>query len=287
MPQRSLYMLIGAVCLGLLAVFVMRFYIGTGGAATVATAAEAPRPTHVVVVNEAVPSGGKIDPAKLKLVDWPAGAVPPGAFGAIADVGVDKQAAVALIPGEPLLAARLAGPGGIANIAAALKPGMRAATIRVTDVTGTGGFVLPGGHVDIVLTRAAAGQNTPFTDVLAQNILVLAVNQDNNQAKDKPEVVQSVTIEVTPLLGQKLALAQTVGTVSLVLRNPAQAEAARVQTVHVDDLRDGYVVASTAAPRVVRRRVRVVRATRRAPTSNTIEVVRGVDRSLYTVARIG
>ena len=245
----------------------------------------APRPIRVVVVNGPTPVGSKIDPAKLKTVDWPADAVPVGAFHAVAEVGAGKIALTSLVAGEPLLPARISDRDAGARIAAGLGPDMRAATVRVTDVTGVGGFVLPGARVDVIVTRAAVGQEPPITDTLAQNVRVIAVNQDSDQAKDKPEVVQSVTLEVTPLQAQKLALAHIVGTVSLVLRNPVNTEATAARTVRIGDLGEG-----AARSPVVHSAMRAVhiahhRPAHLAPAGNEIEIVRGVERTSYRIAR--
>jgi len=289
-PQRSLFMLIGAIGLGLLAVLVMRFYIGSGGGAGPATIATAPRSTPVVVAADTLAFGSKIDPAKLKIVQWPADSVPAGSFRSIAAVQADRTIAVALTAGEPLLLAKLSGAGGRTSISTKIPADMRAATVRVSDVTGAGGFILPGERVDILVTRTPTMTEPAFTDVLAQNVRVLAVNQDANEAKDKPEVVQSITVEVTPVQSQKLALASIVGTLSLTLRNP-QGEAAGVApTVRTGDLRDRAVVATPAVGarptlRRVRRVQRVTRRTVRAPAGTTIEIVRGVESAKYQIAR--
>ena len=291
MPQRSLFMLIGAIGLGLLAVLVMRFYIGAGGSTSVTAVAEVPRPVRVAVAATPLPSGTKLDATNVKFVDYAPDTVPAGALHTLAEIGDNRTTVSAVVPGEALLASRLSGPGNQATIAAQLDPGMRAATVHVTDVTGTGGFILPGSHVDLLVTLTPPGSGaagavapTPITDLLAQNVRVIAINQESDQAKDKPQVAQTVTLEVTPQLGQKLALAQSVGTVSLVLRNPANAAPESLATVHVGDLRDGRAT----APMVVRAAVRRAPAHRAAViATSTVEVVRGVERTSYTVARSG
>ena len=289
MPQRSLFMLIGAIGLGLLAVLVMRFYIGAGGSTTVTAAVAVPRPVRVVVASAALPSGTKLDAANTKLADYPAAAVPAGALHSLAELGANRTNVSALVPGEPLLPNRLSGPANQSTLAAQLDPGMRAATVRVTDVTGAAGFVLPGSRVDLFVTRtpptsAPQTQPTPITDLLAQNIRVIAINQDSDQAKDKPVVAQTLTLEVAPQLGQKLALAQTVGTVSFVLRNPANIAPITMATMRIGDLRDGRAAAEPGLRRAVARH----RGPRRIVVAgSTVVVVRGVERTSYTVARSG
>ncbi len=289
MPQRSLFMLIGAIGLGLLAVLVMRFFIGAGGSTAVTAAAEVPRPVRIAVAATPLAAGTKLDANNVKFVDYPTDALPAGALHTLAEIGPDRTVVSNVVAGEALLPARLSGPGSLATLAAQLEPGMRAATVRVTDVTGAAGFVLPGSRVDLFITRtptaAAQQEATPITDLLAQNIRVIAINQDADQAKDKPQLAQTLTLEVTPPLGQKLALAQSVGTVSFVLRNPRNVAAMAMATMHVADLRDGIAAGSgivrVAAPRRVGGRVRRIAAL------PTVVVVRGIERTSYTVARSG
>nr|WP_295663806.1 Flp pilus assembly protein CpaB [Polymorphobacter sp.] len=276
-------MLIGAIVLGLLAVLLMRTYIGTGGSPGVATAVVAPRSTPVVIAASDLPPAAAIDKTKLKLVDWPADSVPAGSFQSLAAIPADHGLMQPMVAGEPLLAGRMTGGTARPGIAPKIADGMRAATVRVTDVTGTGGFILPGARVDLLITQAGTQSNSPFNDVLFENIRVIAVNQDANEAKDKPEVAQTVTVEVSPVQSQKLALAQTVGTVSLVLRNPAYNASGPITTVHVGDLRAGPAAPPTE--HAVRRIVHVSRRTPIAPTKTSIEVVRGVERATYQIAR--
>lgn len=274
-------MLIGAIVLGLLAVFVMRFYIGTGSAQPAAAVVVAPQTTDVVVATEALVTGAKIDPAKFRIVAFPNEAVPPDSFRTIAAVGQSRVLAQPLGVNEPLTLKKLSGPGGGAGISMKIAPNMRAATIRVSDVLGVGGFVFPGEHVDLVITFSAQGLKLPTTTLLAQDIRVIAVNQDANLNKDKAEVVQSVTIEVSPELAQKLALASQVGTVSLTLRNPDDQAPANVRTIAVTDLHDGHVATGPTGPVRHRRTRRVARA----PASERFEIVRGVERTSYQIAR--
>lgn len=111
----------------------------------------------------------------------------------------------------------------------------RAITIRVNDVLGVGGFVLPGDRVDILLTRAAVNE-TPATDVLLQNVRVLGIDQEASDKKDTPMVARAVTIEVTPEEAQRITLGTQVGTLSLALRNAADGASAKVRTISLHDL---------------------------------------------------
>src|SRR3546814_6537331 len=105
---------------------------------------------------------------------------------------------------EPVLENKISGFGGKASLAAILSPEMHAVTIRVNDVAGVAGFVLPGDRVDVLLTRDRTGgeggnvANNLITDVLLQNVKVLGIDQDANQEKDKPSDAKAVTLEVSP-----------------------------------------------------------------------------------------
>jgi pilus assembly protein CpaB len=134
-----------------------------------------------------------------------------------------------------VLAAKITGPGQRATLSAMLSDGMKAVTIRVNDVEGVAGFVLPGDRVDIVLTRSGE-KNNAVNDVVIQDVRVLAVDQLADQRADKPSVVKAVTIEVDPTEGQKVALAATVGTLSLLLRKAGDAASADTRRVTTRDL---------------------------------------------------
>ena len=120
-------------------------------------------------------------------------------------------------PNEAGLASKITGPGQRATLSAVLDPGMTAATVRVNDVEDVAGFVLPGDHVDVMLTRQGE-KNTAATDVVIEDAQVLAIDQLADEKTDKPSVVKAVTLEVKVTDGERVALASTVGTLSLLLR---------------------------------------------------------------------
>src|SRR5207302_1435789 len=119
---------------------------------------------------------------------------------------------------EPLLPAKLSGPGARASVAAEIAEGMRAYTVRVTDVTGAGGHALPGDRVDVVLMRdltPALPNRTYVSDVVLQNVRVLGVDLNADLAANKPTEPKNATLEVSVEDAQKLAIASTLGTLSL------------------------------------------------------------------------
>ena len=129
-----------------------------------------------------------------------------------------------LLRGEPVLESKLAPLGATGGLSAVINPGNRAMTVRVNDVVGVAGFALPGNYVDIVVntedeTAKAENVNKSISKIVLEHILVLAVAQEQSRDETKPKVVNAVTLEVTPEQAEKLDLARSVGTLSLVLRN--------------------------------------------------------------------
>ena len=190
----------------------------------------------IVVANRPLRFGDELTALALREVPWPQDALPAGAFGRIADVTSGKR--VVLMPidvNEAVLATKITGPGQRATLSAVLGEGLKAVTIRVNDVEGVAGFVLPGDRVDILLTRTGE-KNNAVNDVVIQDVRVLAVDQLADQRAEKPSVVKAVTIEVDPTEGQKIALAATVGTLSLLLRKAGDVAGRDTRRVTTRDL---------------------------------------------------
>ena len=246
--------------------------------------------TKVVVARVKLSFGNRLQRQHLSEVDWLAGNVPPGSFKSIDKLLEGEQDRVvlrAIEPGEPVLAAKITGPGGRAILSTLIAKDMRAVTIRVNDVHGVAGFIMPNDHVDVLLTRNENNKKEdPITTILLQNVKVLGVDQDAAEDKEKPSVAKAVTLEVTPKQSQKLALASRVGSISLTLRNQANAVAARHRTITVADLRVGEanVPKQPKTKKVKKRKKRVVVKPR--PKTNpftSVTVVRGLDPSTFQV----
>ena len=139
---------------------------------------------------------------------------------------------------EPVLAAKLSGSGGKTNLSGVLTPGMRAVSVRSDEVNGVGGFVLPGDRVDVFVTRTVGtgDAGTTVTQVLAENSLVLGIDQSSDQEANKPSVAKSVTVEVTPDQAQTISLAHSVGAISLSLRQISDKEVLTRKATTVADL---------------------------------------------------
>jgi pilus assembly protein CpaB len=251
--------------------------------------------TTVVVASRPIGFGEVLTPDLLRVQAWPKDGQPQGSFQTIAQVTAQRRVALGPISAnEPVLTPRISGPGGRATLSGVIRAGMRATTIRVNDVFGVAGFVLPGDFVDVLITRDDGDRSnslaTKRTDVLLRSVRVLAVDQLANENKNDPVVAKAATIEVTPEQAQKLALAADVGTLSLALRSTidplSSSDEVAPQTVRTSDLRlEG--VRAPAAP-VLRRTVHVVtRRPHAGPIGITIEFFRGAEASIAHVPGVG
>lgn len=202
-----------------------------------------PIPTNTIVVaSKTINFGERLDNTKVREIEWASEILPAGSFATSEDLIVgndDDSARYALTSielGEPILTSKITDPGQRAKLSTALTPGMKAISIRVNDVLGVAGFVLPGDRVDVLLTRKADGSS--FVDVLLQGLKVLAIDQIADDRKDKPSVVRTVTFEVNTIEAQKLVLGANVGTLSLALRNIASNELESSERVTLSDLNE-------------------------------------------------
>ncbi len=265
-----------ALALGAVAVIAVH---GLGGRGAESAAPAAAPVTRIVVARTLVPFGTRLGREQLDLVTWPPDSLPPGAFTSIEQILDDKGDRVALRTidqNEPVLPGKISAPGGRATLSTIVGHDMRALTIRVNDVLGVGGFVLPGDRVDVLLTRSG-DQNEAGTDVLLQNIRVLGVDQEASDKKDKPVVAHAVTLELSPDDGQKLTLAASVGTLSLALRNNGDGNRAPPRTIRLQDLRGEppHPVMTHRQPHVVAAAV--------PPVAEEIAILRGTHREMVTL----
>ena len=141
----------------------------------------------------------------------------------------------AIEPNEPVLALKITGAGQRATLSALVRPGMKAVTIRVNDVDGVGGFVMPGDHVDVVLTRQIE-KGSATAEIVLQNTRVLAVDQTADERAQKAAIAKSVTLEVDTVEAQKVWLAASVGSLSLLLRNAGETAQGKTRKITLKDL---------------------------------------------------
>ncbi|TPM03766.1 Flp pilus assembly protein CpaB [Mesorhizobium sp. B2-3-11] len=248
MKSSTIISLLVSVALALLAVFGVRSYLATQRdiLAQQAGLAEPAAGETIVVATRALRFGEQVKPEDVRALAWPTGELPAGAFRKPEDLlgtdGTLRYVMSAMEKDEPVLASKITGAGQRATLSAALTEGMKAVSIRVNDVLGVAGFVLPGDRVDILLTRVVheeAKSDQTFVDVLLQGVKVLAADQTADDRTDKPSVVKTVTFEVTTTEAQKLTLAANVGTLSLALRNVASSGVEQTQPVTLADLGGG------------------------------------------------
>jgi pilus assembly protein CpaB len=238
LSRQSLIALGVALVLGLFAVFFANSYLNR----TQQKAYEGGT-TKVAVATVPLAYGVDITPDKVHFVDYPNTSIPTRAFtDAAMLMPAGKPARVALLPigiNEPILANKITGEGQGASIAALLPAGMRAASVRINDVSGVAGFVQPNDSVDVLITRTLQTTGAPaqVTDVLLQNVRVIAIDQNAKNSDGTPAVARTATHEVNPIDAQKLALAQEAGSLSLVLRKPGEQNNPVVETVSMNDLR--------------------------------------------------
>ena len=239
--RSSTFVMIGfAVLFGLIAVFLAQMWLNNAAderLKSIEAQRKAPPPTRTIVVAaRPLRFGEELNASALREISWPENALPAGAFAKSADLTAAKR--VVLLPidaNEAILASKITGPGQRATLSAMIGDGMKAVTIRVNDVEDVGGFIMPGDHVDVLLTRQGE-KNNAVNDVVLQNVRVLGIDQLADQRAEKPAVVKAVTIEVDPTEGQKIALAATVGTLSLLLRKAGDVAATNVRRVTTRDL---------------------------------------------------
>ena len=215
--KRFFIVLAGALLFGLLAAVSVSRYLSSAQAYT-------KNLNGVVVAKVGIPLGTKIIAEQLAVVQFPAESTPDGSFQAV-DKLVGRVAVVNIAAREPITEPRLAPEGTAAGLSAVIPEGYRAMTVKVDDVVGISGFIMPGTLVDVVVViipgDSGAQSQQPISKIVLQNIKVLA----NGQNIDKPESareansVKAVTLLVTPEQAEKLALAASEGKLQLVMRN--------------------------------------------------------------------
>lgn len=260
-----------ALFLALAAVLVAAKWMGDQGAAG----------TRIVVASADIGQGTRLVAANLQLLDWPAGSVPPGAITDIAQLE-NRISRADIGRGEPVLDSKLAPPGTTGGLSAVVAAGKRAMTVRVNDVVGVAGFALPGNYVDILVnlesTALDNGARQPsISKIVLERILVLAVAQESNRDDTKPRVVNAVTLELAPDQVEKLDLARSIGSLSLVLRNqvdpqPANTSGAtRESVLGLPEAKPAPVAAAAPASAVP------ARPRPAAPRNDGVLVIRGLD----------
>lgn len=253
LPVRTgtLIMLLVALLFGGLAVFIAKTWLANQQVQVSQQVAPPPvkiDTQKIVVAKKDLRYGEPVTPEVLGEVDWPKEALPEGAFTSINDVTKDGARVVLtpIGPNEPLLGWKISGPGARASLSSLVKEGMRAVTIRVNDTSGVAGFVLPGDRVDVLYSTDKNG--VAGIDVLLQNVRVLAVNQVADEKAGTPIDGRTATVELTPVDAQKLALAQSTGTLAFTLRSAGSLDTAPARRIVEDELASSAALSETPAP---------------------------------------
>jgi pilus assembly protein CpaB len=180
-------------------------------------------PTRPVVVAAAdLDVGAELGRDDIRIIDWPVNGVPAGAFEDPKDV-IGRGLVLPVIQNEPILPMKLASKEAGAGLPPAIPPGLRAVSVRVNEVIGVAGYVLPGTRVDVVATVSPTGTNNDITSkVVLTNVQVLAAGTkiERDTERNKPQPVTVVTLLVDPEEAERLTLASTEGKIQLALRNP-------------------------------------------------------------------
>ena len=176
----------------------------------------------VVAADLAIPFATKIENRHLKTLEMPAQYVPPGSFSTTEAV-IGRVALQHIVPGEILMKERFVDSEDGSTLAALVGDKMRAMTVRVDDVIGVAGFLLPGNRVDVLASRMEQSRRAT-SETIVRDVKVLAVDQTAATEKNEPVIVRAVTLEVTPAQAEVLVKAKEEGSLQLTLRNPLDDE---------------------------------------------------------------
>jgi pilus assembly protein CpaB len=255
MDTRKVILLVGALIVAAITAFFARTLImGSSTPQASASIAGAPAPVidgpKVLVATRALPIGTIVDATALKFQPWPKELVEGAYFqeGPELDMKniVGTVVRQAVTAGQPITQGALVKPGDRGFLAAALGPGMRAVTVPVSAQTSVAGFVFPGDRIDFLLTQTVAGggDGPPLkaSETIMRNMRVLATDQRTSQDKDDAgntvvRTFSTVTVEATPKIAEQIAVAQTLGSISLSLRSIADNQAELEQAIASGDVK--------------------------------------------------
>ena len=293
--KRLILALAGAIVCGLLAVMLITRYISS-------LQTFQKDLNNVVIASGEIPLGAKIVAEQLTLAPIPNGSAPDGVFRKLDEV-VGRVAVTPIGLREPITKMKLAPEGTGAGLQAVIPEGYRAMTVRVDNIIGVSGFVMPGSYVDVVAVIVPVAQNAnqgPISKIVLQNIKVLASGAkiDSPQDQRQPTDVSAVTLLVTPEQAEKLVLAANEGKLQLVMRNYGDQEDTQTPGANKATLLTGSAVVpepplpsektaeeKPASPKARPKRTNLIaqRVERPAPpappvTKNSIELIEGSKR---------
>ncbi|HEX5780054.1 MAG TPA: Flp pilus assembly protein CpaB [Xanthobacteraceae bacterium] len=277
MRGSTIVMIAVAVVFGVLSVFMAQSWLNRQADARMKSLQAQTKTVStrtIVVAKSPLRFGNPLTSQVLREVQWPGEAIPENAFATIAELikGEKRVVLASMEANEPIVSTKITGPGQKATLSALIEEGMKAVTVRVNDVDGVAGFILPGDRVDVLMTRNADNNGT--TDVVLQNIKVLGIDQLADARAEKPTVAKAVTLEVDTVSAQKLALASSAGNLSLMLRRAGDVAEEASRRISITDI--GTRGASQpAATRGSFTTIRVMRADKNSEYSVPVEVLGG------------
>ena len=287
MDVKKVALLVGALVIAVVTAIMAKNMFAGAGADQANAAPVVPAGPKVLVARKPLPVGTIIDAESLTFQAWPKELV-QNAYYTEGAPEADMQKLLGTVvrnpitAGQPITRGALVGPNDRGFLAAALGPGMRAVTLPVSNTTGVAGFIFPGDRVDVVLTQdvAGGGDGPPLkvSETIIRNLRVLATDQRTNSKDDEGNTVvktfNTVTVETTPRLAEKIAVAQTLGSLSMSLRSIADNTAELERAVA-----SGEVKVPAGTNPVEERRLLLAIANQ--PADNTTTYVTGGDVSRF------
>ena len=276
--NRTRLLLIGFVALALGAVVSYAVY----RTLQTRSGADTPPGVEVVVAANDIAVGAKVTESDVKLVRFPAADLPSNIFHLKTSV-VGRGAILPIARGEFFLPNKLAGENAGAGMQSLIPPGMRAVSVRVNEVIGVAGFVVPGTRVDVLLTGNPSGAPEQQTTTVLENVAVIATGQklERNTAGE-PQVTPVITLLVSPDDAQKLTLATTQGKIQLALRNPLDTKQQELASVSTGSLYKGVPTPVHAAaptrPKSIKRTTPV--PVTALPSGFSVEVIKGTKKDV-------
>ena len=237
----------------------------------------------VVVATADLAVGAKIQESDVRIVHFPADAIPQAAFHRIKSV-VGRGVVLPIAKGEFVLPLKLAGENSGSGLVSTIPAGMRAVSVRVSDISSVGGFVQPGTRVDVLMTGNPGGSAEPQAITVLKNVAVLAngMNMDRNAVRGEGQNAPIITLAVSPDDAQKLALATAQGRIELALRNPMDTSQNDVAAIGMHSLYQNTGIPMPAPVHVGVRPVAKIKPPAPAP-SPTVEVIKGDKRETVKV----
>lgn len=255
------------------------------------TAALAVHPAQglpVVIAANDLGFGDELTGEALRVVNYPEDAVPFGAYASLDEVFTDLSKRTVVLAqmraNEPLMDYKISGPGGKGSLSALISEGYRAAAIRVDDVSGVAGFIVPGDFVDVIYARNSStlrDDQDLTADILLQNVRVLGIDQNLNENSSAADIARTVTVEVKNTDAQRLHLALESGTLSLTLRAVGETSEIAAQTVKASQL--GKAPTKRASRRIGKPYVAVLKP--EGSNVAQVTIIRGDVRDEVSVVR--